>query len=461
MSHHNQHPLLIPEIILRISLHVSAKDAVACTRVCKAWNYAFSPVVWNTVDFRVQKKFINLDPVVISKYGHHIRTVKRISQEQQLEALHHSSICKLQGLRIAMSTETPFQVFCYDLLRRNAASIAELELKVSVSPSLPFPFDAISPTVNGQKTSNLFSLEIDGFSMTRSGFSWLLQMCPALRSLKMLRITLYSDTSCSDPYLHTGLINLESSLDQIFQSGPGPSLLAHFPKLEAIEVWPSDSAITVSYGEMKRQVARWNPGLTDISIRDLPAIATTGLLTQVFRSITHICLISLSSSVVMGILAHQGTLVSITKYVHDGYCEQGSVPELTGVPAVSGWEIQLIPQTCSRLTNIYIPNLEMDMDEIEKTPWSCIRLRSLYIRIRGLNTKGKIDRAIKLWIEHRNGMREAENIMEVGEAMEVDSSYNVATLLNEDSIEARVARHLGKFKDLKELWLGHKITYFP
>ncbi|KAG0214697.1 hypothetical protein BGX31_001045, partial [Mortierella sp. GBA43] len=129
MSSHNQHTLLIPEIILRISLRVTVKDAVACTRVCKAWSDAFLPVVWKAVDFKVQEKFVNLDPVTIKKYGHHIRTVKGIDQDQHLQALHHSSVSRLQKLSIVMSTAIHSQAFCCELLRRNATSITQLDMK--------------------------------------------------------------------------------------------------------------------------------------------------------------------------------------------------------------------------------------------------------------------------------------------------------------------------------------------
>ncbi|KAF9114072.1 hypothetical protein BGX27_000203 [Mortierella sp. AM989] len=44
---------------------------------------------------------------------------------------------------------------------------------------------------------------------------------------------------------------------------------------------------------------------------------------------------------------------------------------------------------------------EMDMDEVEPANWGCSTLESLYIKIRGLDTAEKINRAIQLWIEWR------------------------------------------------------------
>ncbi|KAG0006097.1 hypothetical protein BGZ65_009415, partial [Modicella reniformis] len=68
----------------------------------------------------------------------------------------------------------------------------------------------------------------------------------------------------------------------------------------------------------------------------------------------------------------------------------------------SDWIWQIIPRCCPRLNKIDFPTYEMDMDEAEKVPWACKDLFELRIRIRGLNTAAKIEKAINLWLKERD-----------------------------------------------------------
>jgi hypothetical protein len=98
------------------------------------------------------------------------------------------------------------------------------------------------------------------------------------------------------------------------------------------------------------------------------------------------------------------------------------------------------------------------MDDIEMAKWGCKHLEVLYIRIKHLNTKEKIDRAIQLWKEGRSitvieKMRSKEE-----ETCASSSLQSIIAILPEDnSIETRVARHLLKFNELQRVWLGWKI----
>ncbi|KAF9352721.1 hypothetical protein BGX34_012013 [Mortierella sp. NVP85] len=120
---------------------------------------------------------------------------------------------------------------------------------------------------------------------------------------------------------------------------------------------------------------------------------------------------------------------------------------------------------------------EMNMDEAEKVPWVC-KLGVLRIRIRGLDTKAKIERVIQLWLKERsNKLMMAENTKsrkkskkdedktegvdtngDGGETdghsvvKDIDSEYPkdgpLSSIADDDtSTEARVVRHL-KLKQL-------------
>jgi hypothetical protein len=163
----------------------------------------------------------------------------------------------------------------------------------------------------------------------------------------------------------------------------------------------------------------------------------------------------------------------------------------------------MVPEVCSHLTTISFPQVQMIMDEIEATTWSCIHLRKLVVRIIGLDTKEKIDRALGWWME---GVKTREKQMKLlmvlmsmdrvfvtyyngdeGESeinhiktkekakdtdMDTDMDSNrdnnlYATILTLPEgvvqmiglpaygIEGQVARHL-RFMRLQSVWLGNK-----
>jgi len=162
------------------------------------------------------------------------------------------------------------------------------------------------------------------------------------------------------------------------------------------------------------------------------------------------------------------------------------------------WMWLIIPRCCTTLHKIEWPMYEMNMDEAEKTPWVCKWLGVLRIRIRGLDTKAKIERAIQLWLKERTHKRKrkwtdtgssddksdddgkedrkswkkvkgdggetqqqgngqespTDSISMDGEYPEDDGLSSIAD--DDTSIEARVARHLLKLEWLYTAWLGTK-----
>jgi hypothetical protein len=100
------------------------------------------------------------------------------------------------------------------------------------------------------------------------------------------------------------------------------------------------------------------------------------------------------------------------------------------------WAIQMMARLCIKLRILKLPSHEMDMDDIEKGDWVYRDLKTPYIRIRGLDSKDKIDQTLLLRLKWRS---ETESDM---------------ISIGRQSIEERAARHLSKFHKLTTLWLG-------
>ncbi|KAG0254061.1 hypothetical protein BGZ95_006142, partial [Linnemannia exigua] len=84
--------------------------------------------------------------------------------------------------------------------------------------------------------------------------------------------------------------------------------------------------------------------------------------------------------------------------------------------------------------------------------WICKDLKTLRIRIKDLDTKEKILKAIALWRKGCWRRWREQAGTPVGEEGRLDET--------DMSIEARVARHLLKFHKLWKVWLGYQ-TWNP
>ncbi|KAF9118266.1 hypothetical protein BGW39_001333 [Mortierella sp. 14UC] len=94
-----KNPLQIPEIRARVSRLVSLKDAISCVRVSKAWSKDFALPIWCVVDFDIHDTFEGLDSDLVTKYGHHIRTIKNLTTQSQLDAVLRPTIKNQQKPR--------------------------------------------------------------------------------------------------------------------------------------------------------------------------------------------------------------------------------------------------------------------------------------------------------------------------------------------------------------------------
>lgn len=87
------------------------------------------------------------------------------------------------------------------------------------------------------------------------------------------------------------------------------------------------------------------------------------------------------------------------------------------------------------------------------------------MRIRGLDTKEKIDRALNIWKEGRQKKDntttpgEESNRQKENEGEDEEDTTLLESPAKDTSIEARVARHLLSFEKLQAVWLGTRTFY--
>ncbi|KAK3827979.1 MAG: hypothetical protein J3Q66DRAFT_363166 [Benniella sp.] len=459
-------PLETPEILRRISRFVTTRDAAACARVCKAWFGHFASAIWHAIDFAVHKNLHQMDAKVLTKYGHHIRVAENVRSENHILVLIGSNARDLRELSI---TEWPpeFNAHISDLLRLVNVSIESLKISLSYSATTYFAVDSLLPTSRSSATLKLRSLEIHGLTMSRDAFSLLLRNCPSLTILDIKGSTLVSlpirNKSYEDNYQLLGVTDLRAGFNQVFSADGSkgePPLLVHFPNLRTWEMSGPTKPFQISIGNIRDKVTRHCPLLRELATWDSAPVASN-MIAQAFEDLEVIGVENehISAEIIMAILNHQETLKSVlTHYNENTLYAFGKAPRVPWNLLETGWIIQSIPRLCTRLERLELPLYEMNMDDIEVAKWGCKHLEVLYIRIKYLNTMEKIDRAIQLWKEGRSITVIGKMRSKKEETSASSSPQSIIAILPEDnSIEARVARHLLKFKNLQRVWLGWKI----
>ncbi|KAK3828034.1 MAG: hypothetical protein J3Q66DRAFT_363216 [Benniella sp.] len=448
--------LSIVEIRKRVCLFLTVKDAIACARVCKDWTDDFTSSVWHTIEEPSCLKLAQSDSSIVSKHGHRIRVVKALTTYTLVNKLQNASVSKLKSLSVIMAASSQYLSHTYDLIQRNIDTLAsiDLSLPLPISPDLFFTTDAFAPhTHTGSK---LTFLKIRGLRMTRNAFSRLLRICPSLQHLDISDTVLQS-IIFTDTCQHPTLSHLTASIEQIFRVDPvlpnTPTLLLHFPNLAILETWQSTTTPGVTIDTISKEVAQRCPNLNTIRAREggllLPHILVYGT-----RNLTEICVLhkQLSSELMMAILTHKDTLKTVmTLPPSDEIFQSVNVAAVDDHLAASGWTAQVILSDCFQLQKFSFPFHEMDMDDVDRIPWVCHDLETLYVRVKGLNSNELVNRALQMWIDGkrtRSSMKDKNMNSKTGSKH--DSSRDVP-------IDVRVARHLLRFEKLKCVWLGTKI----
>ncbi|KAF9134229.1 hypothetical protein BGW39_007700 [Mortierella sp. 14UC] len=181
---------------------------------------------------------------------------------------------------------------------------------------------------------------------------------------------------------------------------------------------------------IKEDLLRCCPDVTRYRVVDKTGDIVSEFLLNIADNITEFMFSyeHMSMETLTGLL-HQMSLESVAHFHEQGFeYEKEVVPSISDHFRQSGRFLQLIPRGCSPLRILDLHLHEMDMDVAEVGKWTCKDLKTIRIRVKGLDTKEKILKAI------HSG---------------TDMSF-----------EARVARHLLKFEKLWWGWLGYQ-TWTP
>ncbi|KAK3834509.1 MAG: hypothetical protein J3R72DRAFT_221824 [Linnemannia gamsii] len=162
-------------------------------------------------------------------------------------------------------------------------------------------------------------------------------------------------------------------------------------------------ALFVPVERIKREVAICCPQVTMIDTWKSPQLIIYNLVANAFHSLTHVTFAysQLSMDVIVALLCHKATLLQIIAFQGSSksYTERDSVPSEDDHFQHSGRAVQLLPRSCPYLKFLEFEGHEMDMEIIEEETWTCRGLQHLRVRIRGLDTKDKIDQSLNLWKE--------------------------------------------------------------
>ncbi|KAF9124061.1 hypothetical protein BGW39_008501 [Mortierella sp. 14UC] len=459
-------PFDLPELRYRLSRFVSVKDALSCALVSKAWTHDFMSAIWFRVDFNVNCRFADLSPDIIAKHGHHIRVVKNANQFPRVHALDNSNVNKLRDLRMEIKASTIHHLNTYQIVARNNTSIQDLELfsqmppfsehhgpfrHVSAPAFIPFPGAS-----QGKLSSTLETLNLIGLWLTHDELLTILESSPNLSKLRLYHTQIVESPTRS--FQHLGVSLLAWPLKSIFpqeQSTSSP-LLSYFPNLTILHTWKGDQGYTVPTARIKRELARHCPRLTEFKLAEYTGNMAAEFLTDIANNVSRITfeLDYLTPETIEAILLHQATLKKVAHFYNDDFnYDKEKVATVSHHFHVTDEMMQQIPRKCSQLQRLNLHRHEMDMDAIEKTEWACKDLRKLRIRVKDLDTKRKILKAIKFW---RAGYWRRKQRKSAG-TMTAAAGKEEERLAADQSIEARVARHLLKFEHLQWVWLGYQM----
>lgn len=471
-------PFDLPELRHQISRFVAVQDAISCAQVSKALFSAFIPVVWFEINFAVHPRFANLPPDIISKHGHLIRIVKNADSSPQVSALANVGVNKLRELAIELSVEAALQdVPAYEIVGRNNTCLKKLCVSASSASTethdpltIPYVFTpALVPfsgggSQSGGAISNLVTLQISGMRLTHDELVVILQGSPQLCEVAMMDVDIVGVPTHS--FQHVGVRALCATIEDIFHVEPvaaninNPSLLSYFPKLSFLGVGHFEtSEHVIPKARIKEDLTRYCPQLSGFLAYDSPGVVTY-FCSHIVKELVDVVFDTEQATAedsITALLAHRASLraVTIISCTEDFDFEEDDVAPVSKdfQGSASSQILQLIPRSCLRLDELDLHAYEMDMGDIEKSEWVCTNLTTLAIRIKGLDTKEKITKAIALWRKGcwRRWKKKAGALIPIGE-QDPDPT--------DDSIEARVARHLLKFDKLWWIWLGYQ-TWTP
>ncbi|KAG0277224.1 hypothetical protein BGZ95_006296 [Linnemannia exigua] len=458
-------PFDLPELRDRLSRFIPVQDALSCIFLSKAWSHEFVSAIWFKVDFNVHPLFAHLPADIIAKHGHLIRIVENAETPAQSSILNHANVNKLRRLQMQTSASTMQQVNAFQIVARNNSSLRDVDLIADVhrynivdksthhvSASAFVPFFAATP---GRLSSPLESLDLTSLWLKHDELLTILEASPGLSKLRLTHTDVVGTPTRF--FQHPGITLLSTSLKSIVPevSTGLPSLLSYVPNLTTLQTWHSDSSAIPPSARIKKAFERYCPLLKQFKLGGNSVNTIPEFFTNIVSNVTRITFpeARMTSKTIAAIVLHQASMIKVAQFYANGFnYDEERVPEVLEYSNVSGEMMQEIPRKCSHLQRLNLHRHEMDMDVVESGEWKCKDLRKLRIRVKGLDTKEKILRTIALWRAGcwRRWQKKATGI-DIGVVEEEER------LKTDQSIEARVARHLLKFEQLWWVWLGYQM----
>ncbi|KAG0279866.1 hypothetical protein BGZ95_012033 [Linnemannia exigua] len=456
----------IPEIRDRIASYLDRKDCLSCIRVSIEWHHYFLRPIWETIDFeKDDATFDKATSEVLAKYGGFISQVVNISDLGHLQALQHSKINALKVIKAQVSVSSIYQQILSDTIQRSEGSLQLIDL--FAEPSIPdtlmeqrkhgkhyFNISyTISSTLNlPGEGKGLTTLLLTRLCLSRESFSSLLQRCPSLRELTLNQVSLFNHMPSLTLFTGSKLQCLVASFSQVWDLDPhdlsAPSLLTHFPLLEKWHVPSLARSCNASLAVMRQDISRYCLVLKHIRFdQGDPAMAST-LLAKTFGGL-ETCVLSarvLAASTILGLAAHQNSLTSL-------YITKACAPIFTDVVREDGtlrdattaqW-LYMIPRLCHRLRVLSLESFVCDIEDIENNVWACTDLQELGLCVKDLDSVQDIEACIKHVCNQRRAPR----------------TVDLERFQNSETIVARTARYLLRFKYLKTVCLGTQAYSLP
>ncbi|KAK3838237.1 MAG: hypothetical protein J3R72DRAFT_448757 [Linnemannia gamsii] len=379
----------------------------------------------------------------------------------QVSALDHPNINKLRVLRMETIASFIQHGHAFQIVARNNTSLRVVRVSttytrpdkinhanyhVSVPAFLPPP-----SFLPARPSSTIDTLDLVSMWMTHDDLATILEASPRLSKLRLVHTDVVGTPTRF--FQHLGITLLSTSIESILPdvSTGLPCLLSYLPNLTTLHTWHKYSSAMVPSARIKRDFERYCPLLKQFKLEEDSGNITAEFLTNIVRNVTRITYqeARITPQTVAAIVLHQSSMVKVAQfYTREFDYEKEEVPLLWDNKAVSREMMQEIPRRCSQLQRLNLHRHEMDMDVVESGEWACKDLRKLRIRVKELDTKEKILKAIALW---RAGCwrRRQEQATGIKAAVEEEERLKA-----DQSIEARVARHLLKFEHLQWVWLG-------
>jgi len=404
----------------------------------------FAGPVWYTIDFDKDDSFFQISPEVVVRYGRLIRKAVHVAKEVDIFSLLNPGITALTKLEFSVTHNRFSLALFQDLVRSHRPSLTTLRVAGDMVPTRTFDeqkkngiylsLDAIGPTCG------LTTLTLSEVCIPRAAFSSILKFSPSLVSLALTNVIFMAYNPSLDHFRHSGLKALESTRNQVcadegLLSGAQPSLLVHFP---ALIFWNLTGATVDSSQKLRllhADLQTYCPNLKRVLFVAPNPDRIADILEKVFVRL-EACAFkyrSLTTDVVMGLLEHSATLMSIIMAPSVVKVEVHAADEVASSKRMVG----RLLKSCHRLEVLSVKGHLMDVKFLEEQELKCRgTLKELKVRFCGLKTAAAVNECLwELSVRKRGGV--------------IDEFVIVA-----GSVGRRVCDQLMRFRKLKIVWLG-------